>query len=133
MNEEKTYTYFAITGNFTTKDIIQLLKIEPIEAKDIGDKGIYKDKLDFARIELVKSDKDTMILEEQVEEVVNMLKPKIDILKKIYDMYDVTFAIETVAYLSGDIMPAITYNKNIIEFCYLTNSIIDCDLCDFRE
>lgn len=132
MDEYKSYTYFAIVGNFKTKDIIKLLDMKPVEKWDIGDKLKYRDAVDFAKIKLVKSTKNTLILEEQAQEIVSILKPKIPILQEIFERYDVKYFIQTVGYFNEDGIPAISFDKDVIEFCYLTNSAIDCDLYDMR-
>jgi len=129
---EESYTYFAIIGNFRTLDIVQLLNMKPITKWDIGDHGIYGNILDFARIDLVKSNIDTLVLEEQAQEIVSLLKPKIPILQEISQKYEVKYIIQTVGYLNEDGIPAISFGRDIIEFCYLTNSVIDCDLYDMR-
>lgn len=132
MEEDKSYTYFSIIGNFKTTDVIKLLDMKPIEKWDIGDKIRYRKRVDFARINLVQSNIDTLILEEQVQDIVSLLKPKILILQEIFEKYDVKYCIQMVGYLNEVEMPSISFNSNIIEFCYLTNSVIDCDLYDMR-
>ncbi len=132
MDRIKSYTYFGISGNYKTEDVLELLDMDVVEKWDIGDKGKYKDKLDFARINLVKSMKDTLALEEQVQEVVSALKPKIPVLQEILERFDVKYCLVVVGYFDERGIPSIAFDKDVIEFCYLTKTAIDCDLYDWR-
>lgn len=126
--KDYSYTYFCINGNFITKDVISRIGIEPVEKWDIGDAGEYNKTLDFSNITLVESDKKTFILEEQIDEIVELLFPKIKVLQEISRLYDVRYVLQIVGKATDETLPAISFNKKIIEFCYLTGTIIDCDL-----
>lgn len=126
--KEYSYTYFSINGNFITKDVISRIGIEPVEKWDIGDTGKYNNTYDFSNITLVESDKRTLILEEQIDEIVELLYPKISVLQEINRLYDVRYVLQIVGKATDETLPSISFNKKIIEFCYLTSTIIDCDL-----
>lgn len=71
--------------------------------------------------------------EEQCLKIVRELSPKIPILNKIYEQYNVDFAIEVVPKVFHEQAPILCFNREIIDFCYLTKSEIDIDLYVFNE
>ncbi len=125
-----SYTYFCIVGDYKTEDVLKLLDMESIEKWDIGDEDEYDEKLDCAEIRLVESKEDTLILEEQAQEIVALLKPKIPVLQKILSKFDIQYFLEIVGYFGEDGIPAITFGEDVLEFCYLTKTVIECDLYD---
>lgn len=128
ITKNASYTYFDISGNFNTKQILELLEIEPIEKWDIGNPGKYIEKHNIASIKLVESKRKTLILEEQVEEVLEVLNPKIEVLQKIRKTFDVKYVLQIVGIPNNDDLPSVSFGEDAIKFCYLTNTIIDCDL-----
>ncbi len=86
--------------------------------------------MDCAEIRLVESREDTMILEEQAQEIVALLKPKMSVLQKILSQFDLQYLLAVVGYFDEDGIPAITFGEDVLEFCYLTKTVIECDLYD---
>jgi len=71
---------------------------------------------------------DTLYVEEQIIETISYFKDKIDILFKIKSLYDVNFGILIVPTIIDGFTPAISINKEIIDFCYKTGTEIDIDM-----
>ncbi|KGK82715.1 hypothetical protein DP73_20380 [Desulfosporosinus sp. HMP52] len=61
-------------------------------------------------------------------ETIRNLKTKIPILKAIKEQYDVDYVIMIVPEIYGDEHPFISFNEEIIKFCYLTGTTIEVDM-----
>jgi hypothetical protein len=66
--------------------------------------------------------------EKQCLNIVRILKEKIPILLDIKSKFDVEFCINIVPHIRNEESPAIVFNKEIIEFCYLTGTEIGVDI-----
>lgn len=60
--------------------------------------------------------------------IVRLLKSKIPLLLEIRKTYKVTFCINIVPSIFNEETPVIAFNREIIEFCYLTNTEIGVDM-----
>lgn len=66
-------------------------------------------------------------------QTISDLVPKILLLQEIKQKYDVAFFLEVVPELyAGETTPALAPNKDVIEFCYKTDTLIDIDLYIFK-
>ncbi|MGD9570008.1 MAG: DUF4279 domain-containing protein [Sedimentibacter sp.] len=61
-------------------------------------------------------------------ETIKNLKNKIEVLKQIKEQYDVYYVIMIVPEIYGEESPFISFNEEIIEFCYLTGTTIEVDM-----
>ena len=61
------------------------------------------------------------------------LKNKILELNQIKALYDVIFCIMFVPHIFGEEQPIMSFNKEIIEFCYLTGTTIEVDMYLYPE
>lgn len=126
-------TYFKIIGDFNPEEITDLLGIIPDKQWKIGDiRYKINDKTsvyDFAlwQTGLVKTVNEYYV-EKQMSETISKLEPKIDILKKIKERYNVNFTLEVVpTFYSAKDKPILSPNEKIIAFCYQTKTNIDYD------
>lgn len=130
--KEKTscYTYFTIDGDFNPDEVTKLLGLNPFNKFSIGeDRPGGKSKYDFARWSYGYNDDYDGLVEKQLIETIKDLKPHIGTLNEIKSKYNVLFSLEIVPeMLVDDVHPAICLNKEIIEFCYLTQTKIDIDM-----
>jgi len=129
------YTYFTIKGNFDPKHITSLLKLFPSNSWAIGDKrkagdGYY----DFALWEYGRCDKYEIDIEIQCLKTIAELRRKVEVLQRIKQIYDVDYVLEIVPSIYvNEISPALGFGKDVIEFCYLTETYIDIDLYTYNE
>ncbi len=126
-------TYFKIVGDFEPEKVSALLNIIPVKQWEKGDvRHKLKDKVsvyDFSMWEtgLVETVNEYRV-EKQMSETIAELKPKIDVLKKIKENYDVSFTLEVVPkFYSLQDKPCLSPSREVMEFCYLTQTEIDYD------
>lgn len=124
------YTYFAIKGNFPPDEISKILNLTPTKQWAIGDlRRDGKSRYDFALREYGRCDEYDVDVENQCLKTISDLRAKINDLKYIKKNYDVSFVLEIVpSIIVEDTHPAIGFNQDLIEFCYLTETSIDIDL-----
>jgi hypothetical protein len=127
-NRTNTYTYFAIKGNFNPDVISGMLDIIPEKKWNIGDKRRSGSEYDFSMWCSKSCDKDTLCIDEQCIEVIETLKDKVDILNEIRKKYDVKMILSIVPSIYNCVSPSISFDREIIEFCYLTGTEIDIDM-----
>ncbi|WP_202077940.1 DUF4279 domain-containing protein [Caldalkalibacillus salinus] len=143
MEKTNTYTYFGITSNgeidhrglvanengiFNTDEITELLGIQPFKCWNYGDIRRNGSKYLFSNWGAEKSDIERLDVEAQCMDTIKNLKNKIPQLKQIKEQYDVEFAIMIVPSIYGDEKPLMSFNVEIIEFCYLTGTTIEIDM-----
>ncbi|MFL0248294.1 DUF4279 domain-containing protein [Candidatus Clostridium stratigraminis] len=128
------YTYFAIKGNFNPDEITEILELTPSRCWKIGDKRpVTKSFYDFALWEYGQCDLYDVITENQMVNTIVNLKPKISLLKDIKMKYGVSFVLEVVPKLYiNEPTPALAPSREIIKFCYETETDIDIDLYLFK-
>lgn len=124
------YTYFTIVGDFNPDEVTELLDLNPFNKFSIGeDRPGGKSVYDFARWSYGYNDDYDGLVEKQLIETIKDLNLHIDTLNEIKRKYNVSFSLEIVPeMLVDDVHPAICLNKEIIEFCYLTQTEIDIDM-----
>jgi hypothetical protein len=141
MNKTHTYTYFGIESNgqidsrglvgnergiFNPDDITNVLGIQPFLCWKKGDKRRNGTEHLFSSWDAEKSNIGRLDVEAQVLDTIKNLKNKIPILKAIKEQYDVNYVIMVEK-------PQISFNKEIIEFCYLTDSTINFDTYIYQD
>ena len=150
MDKTSCYSYFAICSNGTIKNnigfvanensnfnpdyIINKLKLEPYDTKKMGTPrmnghGTYP----FSDWAACKQTEPELDIEVQCMNIIEILKIKVALLLEIKNEVDVTFCINIVPHIINEETPAIVFNKEIIEFCYLTGTEIGIDLYVYKE
>ncbi len=125
----KCYTYFKITGKFKPDDISDILKLTPTKQWNIDDTRKNNTRYDFSLWEFGRCDTYDVFVEKQMMKTIKPLTSKINELCKIKEMYDAYFTLEIVPSLYvGEINPCLAPNKDVIKFCYETDTNIDIDL-----
>lgn len=149
MNRTYSYTYFSICSNgriehnkglvafekggFNPDDITKLIEIQPFLSWKKGDKRPNGSPILFSSWVAEKSEIDRLDVEAQCMDTIKNLKNKILELKQIKELYDVNFGIMVVPYIFGEEKPLMSFNKEIIEFCYLTGTTIEVDMYIYPE
>lgn len=123
------YTYFAIKGNFAPDEVTRLLDLSPTKQWCVGDLRSNGTAYDFALWEYGRCDDYDVITENQMMCTIENLMPKVGLLREIKEKYDVTFWLEIVPTVyPGEPSPCLAPNRDIIDFCYQTETEIDIDL-----
>ncbi|MFA9559504.1 DUF4279 domain-containing protein [Evansella sp. AB-rgal1] len=148
MEKTSSYTYFAICSNgeiddrglvayekgiFNPDDITNLLEIQPFRSCTYGDTRRIGSPYFFSCWDAEESDIDRLDIEAQCMDSIKNLKYKIPLLNQIKEKYDVNFVIMIVPSIYGEEPPVMSFNKEIIEFCYLTGTTIEVDMYVFSE
>ncbi|MFD0048386.1 DUF4279 domain-containing protein [Actinomycetes bacterium NPDC127524] len=148
MDRTHTYTFFGIESNgqmdsrglvgnargiFNPDDITKVLGIQPLHCWKKGDKRRNGTEYLFSSWDSKKSDVGRLDVEAQVLDTIKNLKNKVQILKAIKEQYDVNYVIMVVQSIYGDEKPQISFNKEIIKFCYLTNTTINFDTYIYQD
>ena len=143
MDKTHSYTYFGIESNgeidsrglvgyerglFNPDYITKTLGIQPFCCWKKGDKRRDGSQYLFSSWDAEKSDIGRLDVEAQCMETIKNLKNKIPVLKQLKEQYDVNYVIMVVPKIYGEEQPLISLNKEIIEFCYLTDTIINVDM-----
>lgn len=126
------HTYFAIKGDFNPDQISDMLQLKPSKQWHIGDYKNNGTHYDFALWEYGRCENYNVNSEQQMLTTIEELIPKTDILRKIKQENDVSFVLEIVPQLyTGETSPCLAPNKEVIKFCYETDTDIDIDLYIF--
>ena len=157
MEKTNSYTYFTIQSNgelddklifqtteagvFDPDDITKMLCIEPFRKWKKGDiRGNVKVdenhprfRYSFSYWSAEKSDIYKCDINKQCLDTIKNLKHKIPELLKIKSLYDVKSKIVIVPHIYNAEQPFIYFGKEIIEFCYLTDTEIDADIYVYNE
>lgn len=142
MEKTSSYTYFAIQSNgtsdrgfvayekgiFNPEDITRLLEIQPFSSWAYGDKRIDGSEYQFSSWSAEKSEIDRLDVEAQCRDTIKNLRNKIPQLNQIKEQYDVSFVLMIVPSVHGEEQPWISFNEEVIEFCYLTGTTIEVDM-----
>ncbi|MBS7527627.1 DUF4279 domain-containing protein [Fusibacter paucivorans] len=148
MEKTKTYTYFGIesngvignrglvaneNGDFDPDYITERLGIKPFKFWKKGDFRKNRTQYMFSSWDAERSEINRLDVEAQCMDTIKNLKGKIEILKEIKEKFDVNYVIVVVPYIYGEEQPIIYFNKEIIEFCYITGTTINMDMYIFKE
>ena len=142
MEKTSSYTYFGIQSNgtsdrgfiayekgiFNPEDITRFLEIQPFKSWAYGDKRVDGSEYLFSRWSAEKSEVGRLDVEAQCRETIKNLKNKIPQLNQIKEQYDVSFVLTIVPSIHGEEQPWISFDEEIIEFCYLTGTTIGVDM-----
>jgi len=145
MEETSCYSYFSIGSNGVRKDGLGFVANE----NSIFDPDYISDKLAIQPFDIhrkgaarkygvgpypssgwsaLKQTEPVFYVNEQCLKIVRELREKIPLLLEIKQEFDVFFCLEIVPYSYNGQTPAITFDREVIEFCYLTGTEIDVDL-----
>lgn len=140
------YSYFAIcskgkiesnvgfvaapSSNFDPDTITARLGIQPFDTSKLGMPRKNGDGyVPFSSWAACKQTEPMLDAETQCLKIVRQLSPKIDELRAMQKEYNVDYSIIIVPELVVDAkQPGIVFNREIIEFCYLTGTEIGLDL-----
>lgn len=144
MDRTYTYTYFGIESNgeiengkglvayekgvFNPDELTKILGIQPFRSWEKWDRRPSGSQYLFSSWSAEKSEVDRLDAEAQCKDTIKNLRHKISELKKIRELYDVNFYIMIVPHIFGEEKPLLSFNKEIIEFCYLTGTTIEVDM-----
>jgi hypothetical protein len=134
MGKNSCYTYFKITGNFNPDDITAKLGLIPSKHWKIGDSRKNGTLYNFALWEYGLCEEYDVFVENQMMKTISDLVPKSELLKEIKREYETNLTLEIVPSMYvGDVNPCLAPNREVIEFCYKTETDIDIDLYIFNE
>lgn len=144
---EKTtcYSYFDIVSNgelidgrgvvshakngFDPAYITKKLGIEPFRAWKLGDlRRCGGSRYGFSSWAACRQEEPALDVGEQCLNIVRELRDKIPILLELKQEYDLNFGITIVPSIYSGEGPALYFNHEIIEFCYLTGAEIGIDM-----
>lgn len=142
MERTSSYTYFAIQSNggickgfvayengiFDPKEITQILEIEAFSSWAYGDRRIDGSEYLFSTWSAEKSEVGRLDVEAQCRDTIKNLKNKVPQLNRIKQQYDVKFVLMIVPSIYHEEQPWISFNEEVIEFCYLTGTTIEVDM-----
>lgn len=142
MESTSSYTYFSIKSNgeiengfvayekgiFNPEGITGILEIQPFSSWAYGDRRVDGSEYLFSKWSAEKSEIGRLDVEAQCRDTIKNLKNKIPQLNQIKEQYDVSFALTIVPSIHGEEQPWISFNEEIIEFCYLTGTTIEVDM-----
>lgn len=142
MEKTNSYTYFAIKSNgdftngfaayenaiFDSDEITCLLGIQPFSCWAYGDKRVDGSVYRFSAWSAEKSGIRRLDAEAQCRETIRNLKNRVAQLDLIKEKYDMSFILTTVPSVFGDEKTWLSFDEEIIEFCYLTCTTIDVDM-----
>lgn len=147
MERTSSYTYFAIQSNgkickgfvayengiFDPKEITQILEIEAFSSWAYGDRRVDGSEYLFSTWSAEKSEVGRLDVEAQCRDTIKNLKNKVPQLNRIKQQYDVKFVLMIVPSIYHEEQPWISFNEEVIEFCYLTGTTIEVDMYIHEE
>jgi len=125
------YIVFCITAeNFEPNEITQLLQITPSYTHKKGDKGKYSGKeLQCASWEIHTKSEEVYDLGIQLDELLQMLKDKSEVLSEIKKIYlECSFKFSVVVYTRNGFLPGIYLNRSQLELINLIQAEIEYDV-----
>ncbi len=130
LKKNSCYTYFKITGDFDPDFISATLALLPEKEWRIGDKRINGTEYGFALWEIGRCSDYDVYVENQMLKTIEPLLSKVKELKEIKDKCsEVYYTLEIVPSIYVDeSTPCLSPSKEIIKFCYETDTEIDIDL-----
>ncbi|MBU9675024.1 DUF4279 domain-containing protein [Planococcus sp. CP5-4] len=142
MEKTSSYTYFGIQSNgkidkglvanekgiFNPEEITRILDIQAFSSWAYGDRRVDGSKYLFSAWSAEKSKIGRLDVEAQCRDTIKNLKNKVPQLKQIKQQYDVSFFLMIVPSIYQEEQPWISFNEEVIEFCYLTGTTIEVDM-----
>ena len=116
-------------GTFQPDEITDMLGIQPFAAWASGTprkngRSIYT----FSNWQACKQTEPAMDAEEQCRNIVRELRPRLSQLQDIKRKFNVDFTLMIVPQIYNEENPILGFDREIIEFCYLTGTEIAVDL-----
>lgn len=116
-------------GIFEPDNITEMLGIQPFDTKTAGiprrnGRSLYT----FSDWAACKQTEPAMDAEEQCRNIVRELRPHLSQLQDIKRKFNVDFTLMIVPHIYNEESPILVFDREIIEFCYLTNTEIAVDL-----
>lgn len=135
---KESYVYFGLKGdNFNPDHVTKKLGILPTKiyrkGESIGNSG---NKIKFSGWYLYSDKINNLFVNELVEDVVEKLFEKIDIINSLKMEFQLSSILETVLYIdeNEDVStPVIGHNLRTIEFLFKTNTETDIDIYKFNS
>jgi hypothetical protein len=136
MEVSDSYVYFALQGDdFDPEEITKLIGISPSESWRKGDKGKFKSTLEFSCWKLSTSKgQEYMWIDKLVNEIIQKLYDKIDIIKELKAKYQLDSVLEIVMEIDvnpENTTPSLGHDLKTIEFLYRTGTKTDIDIYRF--
>ena len=138
MDKGSTYVYFALRGNnFDPQILTDRIGIIPTDTRKAGDKGKYKLTLNYSCWELSTDvGREYIMVSNLVEEIVNKLFDKIEIINELKSQYNLYSLLEIVMYIDineEQTTPSLGHDLKTIEFLYRTQTETDVDIYRFNS
>ena len=138
MEKGSTYVYFALRGNnFDPKILTDRIGIIPTDTWKAGDKGKYKLTLKYSSWKLSTDvGREYIMVSNLVEEIVNKLFDKIEIINELKNQYNLYSVLEIVMYVDTNeeqTTPSLGHDLKTIEFLYRTQTETDIDIYRFNS
>lgn len=138
METGNTYVYFALKGdNFDPQMVTEKIGLTPTSAWKKGDKGKHKPTLDYSCWELsTDKGKEYYMVDGLVDEVIEQLYDKIDIINELKNQFKLNSVLEIVMYIDTNVeqpTPALGHDLKTIEFLHRTQTITDVDIYRFNS
>lgn len=135
-NKFNTYVYFSLVGdNFSPDKVSSELAIEPTESWQSGDKGKYKKELTFSCWKLsTEKGKEYLDIDKLVNEIINQLKDKIDIINGLKLKYQLDSVLQIVLDIDMNpeqSTPYLGHDLETIDFLFKTKTKTDVDIYRF--
>lgn len=147
MEEEKTYcySYFSICSKaelingigyvsdpkdgFDPAYITEKMGIRPFRSCKLGDlRPRGGARYGFSKWSACRQEEPADDVGEQCLKIVRELREKIPVLLELKQEYDLKFDIIIVPHIYREESPVMHFDKEVIEFCYLTGTEIDVDM-----
>lgn len=138
MKTGNTYVYFALTGdNFDPQIVTERIGIVPTVQWNKGNKGKCKPALDYLCWKFSSDErKEYIMVDSLVDEVIEKLFDKIEIINKLKNQFDLDSVLEIVMYVDTNeekSTPALGHDLKTIEFLYRTQTKTDVDIYRFNS
>ena len=132
----RCYTSFKIVGSFDPDKVSALLGLAPDKSWRAGDLRKNGTRYDESLWQVGRCDEYDVIVENQMQKTISLLRDKIAQLNRIREENDVEFFLSIVPTVyAGDSAPCLAPSLDVIDFCHATRTQIDIDLyvCDSQE
>jgi hypothetical protein len=138
MKNPGSYSYFALKGDdFDPTEITNKLGLPPTKTFRKGELGEYIPVSRFTMWSIsTEVGKENLLLDNGVEDLVDKLFDKIDLINELKIEYDLNSVLEIVMWIDTneeESTPALGHNLKTIEFLYRTGTITDVDIYRFNS
>jgi|SRR5688500_4613043 len=138
MKNPGSYVYFALKGDdFDPNEITRQIGFEPTKSFRKGDKGEYISATKFSMWSFsTVAGKEDIYIDNLVEEIVNQLFDKIEIINMVKAQYELNSILQIVVWIDTNdesSTPAIGHDLRTIEFLFRTGTVTDVDMYKFNS